>query len=77
MCGIALMLDVSDKGSLARFLKALADDQENNLDEWQNISLTDYLRAIAAWIDDASGEYLPDTDWNSIAKVFYAGKIYE
>ena len=71
------MLRVSDKNSLARFLDALAEDLENNSDEWQNVSLGDYLEAIAAWIDDSTENTIPDMDFNTTAKLFFIGKIYE
>lgn len=71
------MLGVSDKESLARFLNALAEDSENNSAEWQNLSLGDYLRAIAAWTDDSPENTIPDMDFNTAAKLFYIGKIYE
>lgn len=71
------MLGVSDKESLARFLNALAEDSENNSAEWQNLSLGDYLRAIAAWINDSPENAIPDMDFNTAAKLFYIGKIYE
>ena len=71
------MLRVSDKNSLARFLDALAENLENNSDEWQNLSLGDYLKAIAAWIDDSTENTISDKDCNAAAKLFYIGKIYE
>ena len=69
--------NVSDADSFALFLDALAQDNKDNHDEWQNMSIEDYLRSIAAWIRDHGNDEFEQLDFRELAKIFYVGKIYE
>ena len=72
---------VKDTDSFARFLNALAKDFKDNSDEWQNQNIEDYLESIAAWIHDWTdlhgNDEFEQLDLKELAKIFYAGKIYE
>ena len=68
---------VKDRESFLSFIKDLAWDSANNKDEWQNCTIADYLESIAAWIEDSDNEELTNLDFKEVAKLFYAGKIYE
>ena len=76
------MIDkVKDTDSFAMFLNSLAQDYKDNQDEWQTSSIDDYLKSIAAWVKDWTGshgsEEFEHLDFEELAKIFYAGKIYE
>ena len=75
---------VKSKDDFLRFLEILANDTKSNSAELYNKSLEDYLLSIQSWTDDMEGYYennnleVPQNiDWNSIATIFYVGKIYE
>ena len=72
---------VKDTDSFAKFLNALARDYKDNPDEWENLSIGDYLESIAAWIKDSAdpngNDEFEQLDFKELAKMFYAGKIYE
>ncbi len=74
---------VSTPESLSEFLNLLAEDCKNNIDEWENTTIPEFLEAIAGFIDDNnSPSSLDPINWNTkkahdIAKLFYMGKIYE
>lgn len=72
---------VKDTDSFALFLNALARDYKDNPDEWQNQSVGDYLESIASWIKDWTdlhgNDEFEQLDLKELAKIFYAGKIYE
>ncbi len=84
-----LLENVNSKESFFLFLEALMldkldEDKKEKLNPsnpysdghngWVNNSITDYLESIIAYGDDNSDIKL---DWNSIALLFYMGKIYE
>lgn len=66
------------------FMNSLIEDQEVNPEEWENVNVSEYLEAIASWVEDMDGYYrnmnleMPkNLDWRFIATLFYVGKIYE
>ena len=68
---------VKDKESFLFFLKRLSEDFAENPDEWQNGTIESYLECIAAWLKSDDDKELAHTDYKEMAKLFYAGKIYE
>ena len=78
-----MLSDVKTKDDLIAFIGALVEDSRTNTEEWENITLPDYLSSIQAWLNDMDGYYknsgdMPaDIDWNFIAVLLYTGKIYE
>lgn len=66
------------------FMNSLIEDKEVNPEEWENVNVSEYLEAIASWVEDMDGYYrnmnleMPkNLDWRFIATLFYVGKIYE
>lgn len=74
-----LLEEVTDRTSFLAFVRALAGDRRAGVD-WQNDTISDYLEAAVSWAEDAEGlpEGLPDQgSWSALARLLYAGKIYE
>ena len=73
--------NVNNRETFIDFLENLADDYIENNEEWVNGSVSDYLERIAAWIKDWGDSHGNDEfeqlDFGELAKIFYAGKIYE
>ena len=73
--------NVTDMESFVQFLNNLAQDYKDNHNEWKNLSIDDYLKSIAAWIDDWTdlhgNEEFEQLDFKELAKIIYMGKIYE
>lgn len=66
------------------FMNLMIKDKEMNPEEWENKSISEYLEAVASWVEDMDGYYcnmnlkMPKSiDWKFIATLFYVGKIYE
>jgi hypothetical protein len=62
----------------------LIKDLENNPESWENLTLKDYLEAMANWTEDMGGYYinmnLPipvNVDWKVFANILVAAKMYE
>ena len=72
---------VYDKDSFIKYLNLLAKDSEENPQEWENTTVSQYLKSIASWIEDWSSRYgneeFEKLDYNEMAKLLYMGKIYE
>ncbi|WP_294242319.1 DUF7660 family protein [Pseudobutyrivibrio sp.] len=73
--------NVYDKDSFIKCLNLLAKDSEENPQEWENTTVSQYLQSIASWIEDWSSRYgneeFEKMDYNEMAKLLYMGKIYE
>ena len=73
--------NVYDKDSFIMYLNLLAKDSEENPQEWENTTVSQYLKSIASWIEDWSSRYgneeFEKLDYNEMAKLLYMGKIYE
>ena len=73
--------NVYDKDSFIKYLNLLAKDSEENPQEWENTTVSQYLQSIASWIEDWSSrhgnEEFEKLDYNEMAKLLYMGKIYE
>ena len=73
--------NVYDKDSFIKYLNLLAKDSEENPQEWENTTVSQYLQSIASWIEDWSSRYgneeFEKLDYNKMAKLLYMGKIYE
>ncbi|MCC5801852.1 DUF7660 family protein [Rossellomorea vietnamensis] len=67
---------VNNKEELISFLYNLKLDLINNEEQWENVTLSDYLDAINAWLQDE--ESLPtEPGWELIAAILLSGKYYE
>lgn len=73
--------NVYNKDSFIKYLNLLAKDSEENPQEWENTTVSQYLQSIASWIEDWSSRYgneeFEKLDYNEMAKLLYMGKIYE
>jgi hypothetical protein len=79
-----LVTGVKSKNDLSTFVVALRDDLRNNPNEWENLSLDEFLSAMADWIEAMeqcyrnTGRPMPELPtWQTIAEILYASKIYE
>ncbi|HDR8035118.1 DUF7660 family protein [Bacillus thuringiensis] len=79
-----LAYGVDSKEKLVEFLFYLQKDFKENQEDWENITLADYLESMEAWLNDCDGvfqnkdEEMPkDISWNFLAMVLLAGSFYE
>lgn len=76
--------NVKSREDLIEFVYHLKKDLLANQEQWENISLEDYLDAIASWTEDMDGYYkytnqpIPtQPSWKTIADILYAASMYE
>jgi hypothetical protein len=76
--------DIKTKNDFLEFLKYLINDLKLNPEKWENYDLNSYLEGVQAWIEDMEGYYkntnqkVPeDINWQFIANVLLAAKMYE
>jgi len=69
---------------LALFVQELAHNLRTKPQEWENVTLPEYLEAMAAWLEDADGYYanagkpIPQQpSWQNLAEILLAAKHYE
>ena len=75
---------INSREDLVLFLRALKQDFETNPNAWENINISSYLDAIAAWIEDMDGLYRNQGEeiptyptWKLIGAILFAAKFYE
>lgn len=75
---------VKTKNEFIQRVSWLARDIKENADGWENQNLSDYLEAIAAWVEDMEGYYencgkaLPENiNWSVFSDILMAAKTYE
>lgn len=68
---------LKSKKELITFIFKLINDLKENKDEWENLSLEDYLSSINSWLEDTEDEFAEENVYSAIAKILYLGKIYE
>lgn len=76
--------DIESKEDLTRFLFALKEYFDNFPDRWESITLSDYLEALAARLENYEnlyrnrGEDFPGTpSWRFIGEFLLAASVYE
>lgn len=76
--------NVKTKEELIQFIHHLRKDLLANEEEWENVSLADYLDAMAAWMEDMDGYYkntgqpIPEqASWKTLADILFAATMYE
>ena len=73
---------VRTKQDFLEFLDWMATDFWEDAESWQNRDLDEFLRGLRSWLEDfdeGNEEFFPEngTNWSKLAKLLYAGKIYE
>lgn len=75
---------IQTEDDFIEFVNLLIRDNTLNPSEWENKSVSEYLKGIASWVEDMDGYYVnmnlrkpTDIDWKFIAALLYVGKIYE
>ena len=73
---------IKNNGDFIAFLNDLANDFQEHPEEWYNLTIPEYLMSVASWLEDVSENDESETDWENtdfktIAKMFYMGKLYE
>jgi len=67
---------VQNKKSFFAFVKALEKDFVNNQQEWENITIDQFLESSTAWAEDSDFD-LKENTWKQFAGFLYSGKFYE
>lgn len=75
--------EIKTREDFSNFIKLLLVDYKTHGDSWENIKIEHFLDSISEWVLVMKTQY--DTElsieqenkWQTMAKVFYAGKIYE
>jgi len=75
---------IKTKKDFTSFVYKLSQEYQDDPKAWENKDLGSFLKALAAWVDDMEGYYLSlgqkvpeNPDWQMIANMFMAAKIYE
>lgn len=75
---------VKSRNDLIKFINHLRMDLKINKDDWENITLEDFLEAMEAWVNDMEGLYLNSNEpipkqpsWKTISDMLYASSMYE
>lgn len=75
---------IANRHDLAKFANLLKLDLIKNPEQWENVTLPDFLDAISAWVDDMDGYYInknqpvpKSPSWKNIAEILLAAKHYE
>ena len=73
---------ISGKEAFIQFLEDLSLDYQQHFEEWENTTISDYLRQTASWIEDDSTSPSSNIAWTEVdfqvlAKILYMGKLYE
>jgi|RhiMethySRZTD1v2_1073278.scaffolds.fasta_scaffold01968_8 hypothetical protein len=58
-------------------IRDLVLDLQQNQDYWPNAELSEYLEAMAAWLDGYGKKHDPAPSWDLIIQMLSAAKIYE
>ena len=75
---------INTQADFVAFVKALAQDLQENPLDWENDSLERYFEAMATWSQDMNGYFkninqpLPkDINWKIMGQILLAAKTYE
>ena len=75
---------VSSRDDFVKFVDALRQDLSIHPADWQNATLSDFLEALSAWVQDMDGYYLNNQlpiptspEWKNLAEMMLAAKYYE
>ncbi len=76
---------VTDRQTFVTFLDLLRKDFLDNPENWENVTLPDFLEALSAYAEDIQVYYdnvklnvdANKPDWSTFADIFKGAKIYE
>ena len=76
---------VTDRQTFIKFLDLLRKDFLDNPENWENLSLSDFLEAMSSYTEDIQGYYdntnqninSDNANWSTFADIFKGAKIYE
>lgn len=68
--------NVRNKTDLIMFIKSLRTDLKTNEEEWENITLEDYLESMEAWMTDTN-MLSEKPNWKSFTEILLSGRFYE
>ena len=75
---------VQSRSTFVEFVRKLREDHDSNPSEWENLSLPDFLDALANWTEDMDGFYAntgrrfpTDVNWQFLVDLLMAARIYE
>ena len=76
---------INNKSDFESFLKNLIVDFDKNKQDWENVSLRDFLEAMHAYSEDIEGYYMnmkiafnPERpNWKVFADILLGAKVYE
>jgi hypothetical protein len=78
-----LLERIENREDFIKFISYLIQDLKQNANEWANTNIEDYLRGIAAWVEDVDGlftdpeDLAESVDWHFVATILYTGSRYE
>jgi len=79
-----ILKNTKSKEEFIEFVNVLLKDIKENRQDWEEKQVFSYLESIQSWVEDMEGYYtntkqeIPQNiNWNFIATLLYAGKIYE
>lgn len=68
--------EVRSREEFVAFVEALKSDFGASGESWSNLTIPDFLEAIATWAEDS--DYAPPSEgWRAAAIVLWVGRIYE
>ena len=75
---------IQSREDFISFVRALLEDLKEDPNDWENPSLENYLKAVAAWVEDMDGYYqnqgkpvAKNPDWKMLGEILLAAKFYE
>lgn len=75
---------IKSRKDLIDFIYALQRDLKNNPEEWENITLLDFLDAMSGFVDAIDGFWKnndidpkKENKWKMFADILYAAKLHE
>ncbi len=78
------MNNITTKKEFVEFVYKLSQNFYDDPDTWENIDIGSFLESLGAWVEDMEGYYrnegieMPEVpDWQMIANMLIAGKVYE
>ena len=69
--------EVTDRVTLADFVRSMRADLMANAEGWENSTLERFLDAFAAWCVDHPATNVEQPSWSLVAEMLGAATIYE